>query len=35
MIIVVPQGDLEDHTRKPEYYDPTFDYLKEIGIKLI
>lgn len=31
MVIVVPNGDLEDHTRNPEYYDPTFNYLKNIG----
>ncbi|MGB4837704.1 MAG: DUF2075 domain-containing protein [Saprospiraceae bacterium] len=30
MIIVVPEGNSEDHTRKPEYYDKTFEYLKEI-----
>ena len=33
MVIVVPEGDSEDHTRKPEYYDSTFNYLKSIGIK--
>ena len=31
MIIVVPNGDLEDPTRSSEYYDSTFNYLKEIG----
>ncbi|HET7114951.1 MAG TPA: DNA/RNA helicase domain-containing protein [Hanamia sp.] len=35
MVIVVPEGDLEDATRKPEYYDRTFEYLKEIGIGII
>jgi DUF2075 family protein len=35
MVIVVPDGDLKDHTRKCEYYDSTFDYLREIGIKVI
>lgn len=35
MVIVIPEGDIEDHTRKPEYYDGTFEYLKEIGIKVI
>lgn len=35
MVIVVPEGNPEDHTRKPEYYDSTFEYLKEIGIKVI
>lgn len=31
MVIVVPLGDKNDHTRKPEYYDATFKYLKRIG----
>jgi hypothetical protein len=31
MILVVPEGDPEDHTRAPEYYDGTYRYLKEIG----
>jgi len=35
MVIVVPEGDLEDPTRKPEYYNPTFNYLKDIGFKVI
>lgn len=35
MIIVVPEGDIDDHTRKPEYYNDTFNYLKEIGIRII
>ena len=35
MVIVVPEGNLEDHTRKPEFYDSTFEYLKQIGIKEI
>lgn len=38
MIIVVPQGDNgvpPDETRKPEWYDGIFNYLKEIGIKEI
>ncbi len=32
MVIVVPEGDSEDQTRKKEYYDSTFNYLKSIGI---
>lgn len=32
MVIVVPEGDSEDHTRLPEYYDATFNYLKELGL---
>ena len=35
MVIVIPEGNKEDHTRKFEYYDPTFEYLKEIGIPLL
>jgi len=35
MAIFVPPGDEADHTRKPAYYDHTFDYLKEIGIEAI
>lgn len=31
MVIVVPEGDGEDLTRKEEYYDPTFEYLRSIG----
>jgi hypothetical protein len=35
MVIVVPEGNPEDHTRKNEYYDTTFNYIKNIGIKLL
>ncbi len=35
MIIVVPHGDPEDHTRAPDFYDPTFTYLSSIGIPVI
>jgi schlafen family protein len=35
MIIVVPSGDTDDPTRKPEFYDPTFEYLKEIGFQTL
>ena len=35
MVIVVPAGDVEDPTRKPEFYNPTFNYLQEIGFKTI
>lgn len=35
MVIVVPPGDSEDPTRKPEFYDPTFEYLQEIGFRNI
>jgi DUF2075 family protein len=32
MVIVVPQGNSEDHTRKSEYYDSTYEYLRGLGI---
>jgi DUF2075 family protein len=32
MVIVVPTGDQQDPTRRSEFYDPTYDYLKSIGI---
>jgi hypothetical protein len=35
MVIVVPPGDSHDHTRKPEFYDPTFNYLREIGFAIL
>lgn len=35
MVIVVPEGDPKDPTRKPEFYDPTYEYLKSIGINTI
>lgn len=35
MVIVVPDGDSEDMTRKSEYYDSTFSYLKSIGFETI
>jgi hypothetical protein len=35
MVIVVPPGDPADPTRNPDYYDPTFDYLREIGFDTI
>ena len=35
MVIVVPPGDPSDETRRPDYYDPIFDYLKEVGFEEI
>ena len=35
MVIVVPHGNGEDATRSPAYYDPTFEYLKSIGIDIL
>jgi hypothetical protein len=35
MVIVVPEGDLEDPTRNPQFYDPTFEYLQQIGFPVV
>lgn len=35
MVIVVPKGNHDDPTRKPEFYDLTYRYLKSIGIEEI
>lgn len=32
MVIVVPEGDVEDPTRDPKYYKETYNYLRQIGI---
>ncbi|PPE71988.1 hypothetical protein C3942_20835 [Solimonas fluminis] len=32
MVIFVPPGDPEDATRSPAFYDPTFEYLVDLGI---
>jgi len=31
MVIVVPSGDSKDHTCIPEFYNKTYEYLKDIG----
>ena len=31
MVIVVPPGDSQDHTRNPQFYDGTYKYLQSIG----
>ncbi len=33
MVIFVPEGNVEDPTRKSEYYDSTYNYLLMLGIK--
>lgn len=33
MVIVVPGGDNDDPTRKPEFYNSTYDYLRGIGLE--
>ncbi len=35
MVIVIPNGDIEDPTRNKNYYDSTFNYLEEIGFRKI
>lgn len=31
MVLVVPEGDAEDSTRAPQFYDGTYSFLKQIG----
>jgi hypothetical protein len=33
MVIFVPEGSTDDPTRRPDYYDSTFDYLRSIGLR--
>ena len=35
MVICVPEGDSADPTRLPEFYDETYQYLKDIGFTVI
>lgn len=35
MIICVPEGNVHDKTRLPEFYDGTYNYLKSLGLKEI
>jgi hypothetical protein len=35
MVLVVPEGDRDDPTRDPKYYDGTFRYLESLGLPLI
>jgi len=35
MVIVVPNGDEEDPTRCPDYYDPIYEYLAKIGFAVV
>ena len=35
MIIYVPEGNSDDKTRKPKFYDSTYTYLSEIGMPTI
>lgn len=35
MVLVVPEGSHEDPTRSPAFYDPTYHYLKSLGMQEI
>ncbi len=35
MVIFIPAGDDNDQSRKKEYYEGTYNYLREIGIRII
>src|SRR5690606_35847800 len=35
MVIFVPQGNTVDATRLPAFYDPTLEYLQDLGIPVI
>lgn len=35
MVIVLPEGNINDPTRNPEFYNSTYNYLKELGIKIV
>ena len=35
MVIVVPEGDIDDPTRKLEYYSNTYNYLKDMGFHIL
>lgn len=32
MVIVVPEGNLEDYTRLPQFYDATYNFLFQLGL---
>ena len=34
-VIFIPNGDPNDNTRLPEYYNGVYEYLKELGIEEI
>ena len=35
MVVLVPEGVSEDATRRPEYYDYTYEYLAGLGLEII
>lgn len=35
MVLVIPEGNSEDHTRQPEFYNDTFEYFKSLGLEVL
>jgi hypothetical protein len=35
MVVVVPPGEINDPTRSPEFYNPTYEYLRLTGLELL
>jgi len=35
MIIFIPEGDESDRTRKPEFYNPVYEYFRQCGVECI
>jgi hypothetical protein len=35
MVIVVPEGDGNDQTRQADFYNPTFNYLRNVGLEVL
>lgn len=35
MVLVVPEGDAKDLTRRQSFYDSTFEYLSALGLKML
>jgi hypothetical protein len=35
MVVVVPEGNADDHTRRSEFYDNTYRYLVSVGLETL
>jgi hypothetical protein len=35
MVIFVPHGNVQDHTRQPSFYDASFSYLTDLGVPVL
>ncbi len=35
MVIFIPEGDISDRTRNPDFYDPVFQYFVQCGVSTI